>query len=125
MNPGALGDGVALDSEVLGLRLAHGENAGRVQPHGLLQAGLQVGHTRQIGRTHFPVASPQVVHLLHDRMEKSVRQNAAAVESCVRYCRPVHQVQIMIKSRSRCMNIEELRQRTSGLERLSKAGFGG
>ena len=65
MDPGALGDGVALDREVLGERLAHGEDTGRVQPHGLLQAGLQVGHVRQVSRVHLPVGAPQVVDLLH------------------------------------------------------------
>ena len=50
MDPGTLGDGVALEVEVLGEGLADEEDAGRVQAHGLLQAGLQVGQLRQIPR---------------------------------------------------------------------------
>ena len=67
MDPGALGYGVALHGEVLGETLAHAEDAGRVQPHGLLQAGLQVGHARQISRPHLPVAIPQAVDLLQQK----------------------------------------------------------
>ncbi len=48
MDPGALGDGVALEVEVLGEGLADEEDAGRVQAHGLLQAGLQIGQLGQV-----------------------------------------------------------------------------
>ena len=50
MDPGAFGDGVALEVEVLGEGLADEEDAGRVQAHGLLQAGLQVGQPGQVPR---------------------------------------------------------------------------
>ena len=52
MDPGALGDGDVPEVEVLGERLADEEDAGRVQAHGLLQAGLQVG---QLGQVAWPV----------------------------------------------------------------------
>ena len=52
MDPGALGNGVALDCEVLGDRLARGDVAGRVQSHGLLQACVQVRHARQFSRSY-------------------------------------------------------------------------
>ena len=50
MDPGALGDGDVHEVEVLGERLADEEDAGRVQAHGLLQAGLQVGQLGQVAR---------------------------------------------------------------------------
>ena len=52
MDPGALGDGISLDCEVLGERLAGCEMAWGVQSHGLLQAGVQVGHLCQISRAN-------------------------------------------------------------------------
>ena len=50
MDPGALGDGDVHEAEVLGEGLADEEDAGRVQAHRLLQAGLQVGQLGQVAR---------------------------------------------------------------------------
>ena len=60
MDPGALGDTVALDGEVFIYRLARCDVAGRVKPHGLLQACVQVRHARQLSGAYAGVPANAV-----------------------------------------------------------------
>ena len=100
MDPGALGDGVALEVEVLGEGLADEEDAGRVQAHGLLQAGLQVGQLGKVPRGECLRAIR--IQLLQQLPEVFTPGLLRAV-SCGCRCLPHHHpdqqvVQVLIKS---------------------------